>query len=149
MRSPVRRSLVLATLAALLLGVVGISAPAVAGPPPGNTRVAGINVDTTTIPQLQALMNRHRLTSVQLVQFYLHRIKKLNPKLHAVITVNPNALALARAADKARRHGDRRPLLGIPVLVKDNVNTTGMPTTAGSWALAGSRPRRTPSSSSG
>ncbi len=140
MRSPVRRSLVLATLAALLLGVVGISAPAVAGPPPGNTRVAGINVDTTTIPQLQALMNRHRLTSVQLVQFYLHRIKKLNPKLHAVIKVNPNALALARAADKARRHGDRRPLLGIPVLVKDNVNTTGMPNTGGSWALAGSTP---------
>ena len=50
-------------------------------------------------------MNRHRLTSVQLTQFYLHRIKKLNPKLHAVITTSPTALADAKAADKARRHG--------------------------------------------
>jgi amidase len=140
MRTLVRRFLVFATLVALLIGAVGISAPAVLGAQPTSTRVAGINVDATTIPQLQALMNRHRLTSVQLVQFYLHRITMLNPRLHAVITVNPRALALARAADKARRFGDRRPLLGIPVLVKDNVNTTGMPTTGGSWALAGSTP---------
>ncbi|HEX5825394.1 MAG TPA: amidase [Candidatus Limnocylindrales bacterium] len=140
MPSLLRRSLVLATLLALLLGVVGVSAPAALAAKDTSTRVAGINVDATTIPQLQALMNRHRLSSVQLVQFYLHRITTLNPKLHAVITVNPSALALARAADKARRFGDHRPLLGIPVLVKDNVNTTGMPTTAGSWALAGSHP---------
>jgi amidase len=141
MRSPVRRSPVLAILGALLLGVVGASGPAaLAAPPATNTRVAGIDVDATTIPQLQALMNRHRLSSVMLVQFYLRRIAKLDPKLHAVIAVNPRALALARAADAARRRGDRRPLLGIPVLVKDNVNTTGMPTTAGSWALAGSTP---------
>ena len=150
MRSPVRRFLVLTTLAALLLGVVGAStAPAaLAGPPPTNTRVAGIDVDATTIPQLEALMDAHRLSSVQLVQFYLHRIAKLNPKLHAVIRVSPTALADARAADRARRAGADQPLLGIPVIVKDNVDTTGMPTTAGSWALAG-RPRRTPSSSSG
>ena len=93
-------------------------------------------------PSSRRLMNRHRLTSVQLVQFYLHRIRKLNPKLHAVITVSPTALAEARAADRARRRGDHRPLLGIPVIVKDNVDTTGMPTTAGSWALAGSTPSR-------
>ena len=140
MRKPVRRLLVLATLLALVLGALGSSAPSALAASPTNTRVAGINIDAKTIPQLQSLMNRHRLSSVQLVQFYLHRIKSLNPKLHAVITVNPRALALARAADKARRHGDRRPLLGIPVLVKDNVNTTGMPNTAGSWALAGSTP---------
>ena len=85
-------------------------------------------------------MNPHRLTSVQLTQFYLHRISKLNPMLNAVITVSPTALADARAADKARRGGDHRPLLGIPIIVKDNIGTTGMPTTAGSWALAGSTP---------
>lgn len=140
MRTPVRRSIVLTTLMALLLGVPGTAAQAGYLDPPTDTRVAGIDVDTTTIPQLQSLMNRHRLKSVQLVRFYLQRITKLDPRLDAVITVNPRAYAEARAADAARRFGDRRPLLGIPVIVKDNVNTTGMATTAGSWALAGSTP---------
>ncbi|HMC71619.1 MAG TPA: amidase family protein, partial [Mycobacteriales bacterium] len=60
--------------------------------------------------------------------------------LHAVITVSPTARADARAADQTRREGDHRPLLGMPIIVKDNIDTTGMPTTAGSWALAGSTP---------
>src|SRR3954467_4114955 len=140
MRTVLRRSLVMATLLALLLGVAGFAGPVDAASRPTATKVAGINVDTTTIPQLEALMDRHRLTSVQLVQFYLHRITKLNPLLHAVIRTNPSAPALARAADAARRAGDDRPLLGIPIIVKDNMDTTGMPTTAGSWALAGSTP---------
>ena len=138
-----RRILAAAASGALLLGVVGAGGAATvgaAGRPATDTRVAGIDVDATTIPQLQALMNRHRLSSVQLVTFYLHRIRALQPKLHAVITVSPTALADARRADAARRRGDRRPLLGIPILVKDNINTTGMPTTGGSWALAGSTP---------
>jgi len=140
MRTPVRRSLVLSTLLALLLGVAGSSAPVASAAQPTATRVAGINVDSTTIPRLEALMDAHRLTSVQLVQFYLHRIAKLNPELHAVITVSKTALADARRADAARRSGDHRPLLGLPIIVKDNIDTTGMPTTAGSWALAGSTP---------
>ena len=146
MRSPVRRLLILLFSAALLMGALAGSATGVLAKKPHShahipdTRVAGINVDETTIPQLQRLMNRHRLSSVQLTQFYLHRIKKLNPLLNAVITISPTALADARKADKARRWGSRLPLLGIPVLLKDNVNTTGMPTTAGSWALAGSSP---------
>jgi amidase len=132
--------------AALVMGMLAGSATgAFAKKPPSHvhvpdTRVAGINVDATTIPQLQWLMNHHRLSSVQLMQFYLHRIKKLNPLLNAVITISPTAKADARAADKARRHGSHLPLLGIPVLLKDNIDTTGMPTTAGSWALAGSSP---------
>ena len=140
MRSPVRRALALATMLALLLGVAGTATPLVSAAQPTSTRVAGIDVDASTIPQLQSLMNRNRLKAVQLVQFYLHRISKLDSKLNAVITVSPTALADARKADAARRKGDRRPLLGIPVIVKDNVNTTGMPTTAGSWALDGSTP---------
>jgi amidase len=80
------------------------------------------------------------MNSVQLMNFYLRRIRQLNPTLNTVITVSPTALADARAADRARRKGDDRPLLGIPIIVKDNINTTGMPTTAGSWALAGSTP---------
>jgi amidase len=141
MRKPVRRPLLICVSLALLLCATAAAAPPAFGAkPPPNTKVAGINVDATTIPQLESLMNRHRLTAVQLTQFYLRRIRQLNPKLHAVITVSPTALADARAADKARRHGDRRPLLGIPILLKDNIDTTGMPTTAGSWALAGSTP---------
>jgi amidase len=139
MSSRLRRSLVVTTLLALFLGASGAAAPTGLAANP-DTRVAGIDVDATTIPELQALMNKNRLKSVQLTQFYLHRIKKLNPTLNTVITVSPTALADARAADKARRDGDDRPLLGIPIIVKDNVNTTGMPTTAGSWALAESTP---------
>jgi amidase len=86
------------------------------------------------------LMNQHRLSSERLVKFYLRRIEVLNPKLHAVVTVSRTAKSDARAADRARRQGDHRPLLGVPVLVKDNIDTTGMPTTAGSLALAGSTP---------
>ena len=142
-----RRILVLLGSVVLMLAVSG--SIAAAGKPgavsgaaakPPDTKVAGIDVDATTIPELQELMSARRMKSVQLTQFYLHRIQKLNPTLNAVITVSPTALADARAADAARRDGDDRPLLGIPIIVKDNVNTTGMPTTAGSWALAGSMP---------
>ena len=128
------RSLVLTTLLALLLGASGSAAP------PQDTIVAGIDVDATTIPELQTLMKFGQLSSVQLTDFYLQRISDLNPTLNAVITVSPTALADAQAADEARSDGDNRPLLGIPIIVKDNVNTTGMPTTAGSWALAESTP---------
>jgi amidase len=140
MSSRLRRSLVLTTLLALLLAVSGAAVPTGVAANPPNTKVSGIDVDATTIPQLQELMNSHRINSVELTNFYLRRIRQLNPELHAVITVSPTALADARATDAARRDGDHRPLLGIPIIVKDNIDTTGMPTTAGSWALAGSTP---------
>lgn len=130
---------------------VSTPAPAVAQPDSVDilsTRVAGVDVDASTIPQLQAQMNRGWLSSTQLVRFYERRIAQLNPKLHAVITVSKTAAAEAALADRARRHGDRRPLLGIPILVKDNIDTTGMPTTAGSLALVGSTPTDASSSRS-
>jgi amidase len=140
MRSRLRRPLVLTTLLALVLSVSSAAALIAIPGNPTNTKVAGIDVDETTIPELQTLMNSHRMNSVMLTNFYLRRIRQLDPTLEAVITVSPTALADARAADAARRRGDRRPLLGIPIILKDNVNTSGMPTTAGSWALAGSTP---------
>jgi amidase len=140
MSSRLRRSLVLTTLLALSLGGSGAAARIDTAAEPPHTKVSGIDVDATPIPLLQELMNARRINAVELTNFYLRRIRQLNPTLNAVITVSPTALADARAADAARRNGDRRPLLGMPIIVKDNVNTTGMPTTAGSWALAGSTP---------
>src|SRR5688500_6776344 len=102
MRSRLRRSLFMTTLVALVLGVSGAAAPG----NPTHTKVAGIDVDATTIPELQQLMDRHRLNSVQLTNFYLRRIRELNPTLNAVITISPTAQDEARAADRARRNGD-------------------------------------------
>jgi amidase len=140
MNSRLRRSLVFTTLLALLLCVSGAAARASLAANTPDTSVSGIDVDATTIPQLEKAMHSHKLSSVELTGFYLRRIFQLNSKLNAVIKVSPTALLDAFKADVARRLGDRRPLLGIPIIVKDNIDTTGMPTTAGSWALAGSTP---------
>ncbi len=140
MSSRFRRSIVLATLLALLLAASGAAALIGLAANPPQTKVGDIDVDATTIPELQELMNSRQLSSVELTNFYVKRIHQLHKELHAVITVSPTAREDARAADQARRNGDRRPLLGIPIIVKDNVNTTGMPTTAGSFALHKSTP---------
>ncbi len=77
------------------------------------------------------------VTAQDLTAFYLSRIERLNPVLHAVISVSAHAVADAKASDEARARGAApRPLEGIPVLVKDNIAADGMPTTAGSPALA-------------
>src|SRR5256884_4422656 len=95
-----------------------------------------------TVAQLQAEMAGGRLTSVQLTQFYLDRIAALDqsgPNVNSVIELNPDAMQLAQSADKRRAKGKAiGPLDGIPVLLKDNIDTGDrMQTTAGSFALAG------------
>jgi amidase len=95
-----------------------------------------------TIAQLQAAMSRGRTSAVELTRFYLRRIQAIDergPHLNSVIELNPDAIAMAEMADADRRRGRLHgPLHGIPVLLKDNIDTGDRTqTTAGSFALAG------------
>ncbi|MCC2546729.1 amidase [Hymenobacter sp. BT175] len=95
-----------------------------------------------TIAQLQEKMQSGQHSARSLTELYLQRIEAIDkggPKLNSVIEVNPDALSIADALDKERKAGRLRgPLHGIPVLVKDNIDTRDqMQTTAGSLALAG------------
>ncbi|GLY69569.1 amidase [Amycolatopsis taiwanensis] len=101
-----------------------------------NAWPAAVNLDTATIPDLQRLMDQGRLTSVQLTNKYLDRIRTVDPLLHSVLFVDKTAVAQAAASDvRRRKHQSLGPLDGIPVLLKDNIDTAAMPTTAGSRAL--------------
>ena len=97
------------------------------------------DVAEKSIPQLRADLDAGRVTSVELVRLYQARIAKLDPRLHAIIALNPRALEQARAADAARKaHRPQSPLAGVPILIKDNIESADpIATTAGSLALAG------------
>jgi amidase len=98
-----------------------------------------------TVLDMQALMDRGELTAVELVTYYVERIRRYDVgKLNAVIELNPAALDIALALDSQRAAGTvRGPLHGIPVLIKDNIATgDGMHTAAGAWAMRNWRPVR-------
>jgi amidase len=103
-------------------------------------------VEDATITSLSADLAAGRTTSVKAVTAYLARIAAMDrkgPKLNSIITLNPDALWQARARDAERRAGKARgPLHGVPILLKDNIEAAGMPTTAGSLALAHNDPGR-------
>lgn len=98
-------------------------------------------LEEATIADVHAAMLRGKLTCRKLIELYLNRIEEYDQKgpcLNAVITVNQSALELADKLDIAfQQNGFTGPLHGIPVLLKDNVDTSDMPTTAGSVALEG------------
>jgi amidase len=103
--------------------------------------LAAIADAAPSVAGLRQAMAEGRLTAIALTRSYLDRIERLNPALHAVLAVSPDAVAEAAASDRAWESGQPRgPLEGIPVLVKDNVQVAGMPTTAGSPALLAARP---------
>ena len=102
-------------------------------------------LDEATLADLQSAMASGRMTAHSVTQQYLDRIHALDragPTLRSVIEINPDALSIADTLDRERKAGRvRGPLHGIPILVKDNINTADrMTTTAGSYALAGSIP---------
>jgi len=104
-------------------------------------------IEEKSISELQAMMHAGTLNAEMLVRAYLDRIEALNhsgPRLNAVLEINPDALEQARALDRERQTlGARGPLHGIPILLKDNIDTAdGMKTTAGSLALLDSKPGR-------
>jgi amidase len=120
---------------ALIVGVGVLVALAAQAP-------AGFELDEMTVAQLQDAMASGKYTARRLVELYTARIDEIDrrgPTLRSVIELNPDALAIADALDAERKAGKvRGPLHGIPVLIKDNVDTGDkMLTTAGSFALDG------------
>ncbi len=117
--------------------IAGLGIPAIAS---GQT----LGLTEATIADINAAFDAGTLSSEMLVERYLARIDaydKAGPQLNAVLWVNGDAIATARALDRERRdRGPRSPLHGIPVVLKDNIDTGDMPTTAGSVLLAGSIP---------
>jgi amidase len=100
-------------------------------------------LEEITVAELQGAMGSGRLSAEQVTRLYLERIQAVDrsgPSVNSVIEVNPDALAIARAMDQERAAGKvRGPLHGVPVLIKDNIDTADrMQTTAGSLAMVGS-----------
>jgi amidase len=127
-------------------GAAGASASAA---PPDNARgdVAHFELDEITIDSLQNAFKSGQYSSRSLTDKYLARIQEIDksgPTLNSVIEINPDAIKIADALDEERKaKGARGPLHGIPVLIKDNIDTGDrMNTTAGSLALLGSQAPR-------
>lgn len=126
-----------AALGSVMVGPeTGVTHHAAPAPPPA---AADFELEEATVAQLQEAMRKGARTARSICALYLARIHDIDPKLHAVIEINPEALAIADRMDAERKAGHvRGPLHGVPVLIKDNVATADrMMTTAGSLALAG------------
>lgn len=128
-----------------LVTALASALPVLAGCATLPARTPGFQVEEAGIDEIHRAFQEGRLTSRALVEAYLARIDaydKRGPYLNALITVNPDALAVADSLDRLYRWTGRfaGPLHGIPVIVKDNYDTQDLPTTAGSLALAGSIP---------
>jgi amidase len=136
-RTPRSRSHIWATRTGLVL-LTGLAACSEAPPP------ASFDVTEASIVELGAAMDEGRVTSEELVERYLARIEAYDgrgPALNSIITLNPHARTSARALDFERgATGARGPLHGVPIVIKDNYDMAGFPTTNGSVAMAAVMP---------
>lgn len=116
-----------------------LAAIAAAGTFASGTASASQKLDLSekTIAELQVAMQKGQLTSESITNWYLTRIRAVDPKINSMIEVNPDVIAIARQRDRERRLKNvKGPLHGIPVVIKDNIDTADkMKTTAGSLAL--------------
>jgi amidase len=120
----------------LLLVAAGLAAATLALSAQPKKTAKPFTIVEATIPEMQAAMREGRATSHDIVQQYLVRLAMYEDRLHAAITVNPDALKLADERDRERAQGKLRgPLHGIPIGLKDNVSTTLMRTTGGALAF--------------
>jgi amidase len=141
-----RREFLLNTAGTLSVGAA-VSAFDMAGSGPhaipySSYKIPKFDLNEITVDELQQKMQKGELSSISITKKYLNRIAaidKKGPAINAVIEINPDALAIAEAMDKERRAGKiRGPLHGIPVLIKDNIDSGDrMMTTAGALALEG------------
>jgi len=121
------------------------SASAEGACPEPNREVRPFELDEITIRELQEGMKSDRFTARSLVEKYTARIEEIDkrgPRINSIIELNPDALSIANSLDQERNaKGPRGPLHGIPLLIKDNIDTADkMMTTAGSLALVGAKP---------
>ena len=125
------------TIRSRLLGAVALAAALISPP----VSAKQIPFDQASIQELAAAMKAGTLSAEKLTELCIARITafdRAGPKLHAVISLNPKAMEIARALDAERKAGKvRGPLHGIPVVLKDNYDTADMPTTGGSVLLEG------------
>jgi amidase len=132
---------------AALYPALGAGRAVAAAAKPAPVEIKAFELDEITIPELQEGMKSGKFTARSLVEKYTARIGEIDksgPSVNAIIEMNPDALSIADALDQERKaKGPRGPLQGIPVLIKDNIDTADrMMTTAGSLALVGSKPAK-------
>ena len=102
---------------------------------------APIDITNETVTSLSKALNEEIITSEELINIYLERIKEYNDQYNALITINENAINEAKELDKERQNGNiKSSIHGIPIIVKDNIDVLGTSTTAGSKALSDNYP---------